>query len=102
MLARHVRWLEDSRSRLEGQAAALERSAAALRESETRFRDFAEAAADWVWEMDEALRFTYVSERYFDLYGIPVATVLGKPREELADTGFEPERWRDYRQAIAE
>ncbi len=27
-----------------------------------RFRDFAQAASDWVWEIDEELRFTYMSD----------------------------------------
>ena len=27
-----------------------------------RFKDFAEPANDWFWEMDEALRFSYVSK----------------------------------------
>ena len=33
----------------------------ALRRSEERFRDIAEAASDWVWEMGADLRFSYVS-----------------------------------------
>ena len=33
----------------------------ALRESEHRMRDFGDTAADWFWEMDEELRFSYVS-----------------------------------------
>ena len=32
-----------------------------LVESETRFRDFADSATDWVWEMDENRRFTFLS-----------------------------------------
>src|SRR5258708_1943050 len=100
-LAAQFRRIEDNRAQLQGQTAELARSAEALRESEARFRDFAEVAADWAWEMDKDLRFTYVSERYFGLYGIAPASVLGKPREDLADQDFEPEKWRSYRQAIA-
>lgn len=33
----------------------------ALRQSEQRLRDFGDTAADWFWEMDEQLHFTYVS-----------------------------------------
>lgn len=33
----------------------------ALRESEHRMRDFGDTAADWFWEMDDDLRFSYVS-----------------------------------------
>ncbi len=35
--------------------------AAMAREDAQRLRDYAEAAADWFWEMDEALRFTRMS-----------------------------------------
>ena len=34
-----------------------------LRRSEKRFRDFAEAASDWFWETDAALRYTWFSDR---------------------------------------
>jgi len=32
------------------------------RDDETHLRDYAEAAADWFWEMDAGLRFSYMSE----------------------------------------
>ena len=35
----------------------------ALKNSEERFKDFAESASDWFWEMDGGLRFTYMSSR---------------------------------------
>ena len=35
----------------------------ALKNSEARFKDFAEIASDWFWEMDENLRFSYFSEQ---------------------------------------
>jgi PAS domain-containing protein len=62
---------------------------AALRESEARFRDVTEAASDWIWEMDENLRFTYLSERFFALTGIAPQHVLGRARWELA-TAISP------------
>jgi PAS domain S-box-containing protein len=48
----------------------------ALRDSEQRFRDFAETAADWFWEMDENLHISYLSERYFELTGESAQSVL--------------------------
>ncbi len=36
-------------------------SAAAMRDEAQRLRDYAEAAADWFWEMDAGLRFTRMS-----------------------------------------
>jgi PAS domain-containing protein len=56
----------------------------ALRESEARFRDVTEAASDWIWEMDENLRFTYLSERFYALTGIAPQFVLGRTRWDLA------------------
>ena len=40
----------------------LKRAEAKHRRGEERFRDFADAAGDWLWEMDADLRFTYFSE----------------------------------------
>lgn len=49
-----------------------------LRESEERFRDFAASASDWFWELDDRLRFSYVSP------GAPnrASEVVGKTRRE--------------------
>ncbi len=65
----------------------LKRVQEALRESEERFRSFAETASDWFWEMDQNLRFSYLSERFSEITGVPVAQLLGKTRLEsgLAD-----------------
>ena len=41
--------------------------------SERRFRDYAEAAADWFWETDADLRFTYMSENVERIVGVPAA-----------------------------
>jgi len=47
-----------------------------------RFGDVAMMAADWFWEMDAELRFTYQSSRFEEITGIPPADVIGKTREE--------------------
>ncbi|MDG4553932.1 MAG: PAS domain S-box protein [Candidatus Competibacter sp.] len=74
----------------------------ALRESEARFRDVTEAASDWIWEMDENLRFTYLSERFYALTGIAPRYVLGRARWELAagELTTDPEKWRRHRQLL--
>lgn len=54
----------------------------ALQESENRFRDFAEAAAEWFWEMDENLRFSYFSNRFTEISGVEEKDLLGKTRRE--------------------
>ncbi|HSG33435.1 MAG TPA: PAS domain S-box protein, partial [Sphingomonadaceae bacterium] len=54
-----------------------------LRRNQERFRDFAEAASDWLWEMDEGLRFSYFSHDFHEKAGVAPARLLGKTREEL-------------------
>ncbi|MEQ9642934.1 MAG: ATP-binding protein [Alphaproteobacteria bacterium] len=53
-----------------------------LRAGEERFRDFADSASDWFWEMDDQLRFSYFSPRFEAITGVPPANLLGKRREE--------------------
>ncbi len=56
----------------------------ALRESEQRFRDIADVASDWFWEMDAELRFSYFSDRVAELSGTDIEATLGKKRSEIA------------------
>jgi PAS domain S-box-containing protein len=57
--------------------AELQRAEAAVQLSEARFRDFAEASADWFWETDSTLRLTYVSENHDRVTGLDADTMLG-------------------------
>lgn len=52
--------------------------------SHSRFKDFAEIAADWFWETDENDAFIYLSEGYEKVVGTKTSDVLGKTRTELA------------------
>lgn len=47
-------------------------------ESEERFRAFAELASDWYFEIDADMRFTYVSERYEEMFEISRETIMGR------------------------
>ncbi|GJL88143.1 MAG: hypothetical protein DHS20C03_18520 [Minwuia thermotolerans] len=47
-------------------------------ESEGRFRAFAELASDWYFEIDADMRFTYVSERYEEMFEISRETIMGR------------------------
>jgi len=73
----------------------------ALGESEQRFRDVAESAGDWIWEMDEDLRFTYVSPRFFEILRVTSDAVLGKTRGELAAAEFDSDAWREHETKLA-
>ena len=70
----------------------------ALQQSEARFRDFAEAASDWFWEMDETFRFTSVSENFAQAAGTDPEFLIGRTRWEL--TGVDDPRddrfWREH------
>ncbi|TCJ11969.1 response regulator [Parasulfuritortus cantonensis] len=87
--------------RIETQMVAAQ---SALRENEQRFRDFASASSDWwFWETDADMHFTYMSENTPQVVGLPVATMLGKRRDELAappKAGEEP-RWQGYLDTVA-
>ncbi|MQG67945.1 MAG: PAS domain S-box protein, partial [SAR202 cluster bacterium] len=63
----------------------------ALRESERRFRDFAESASDWFWEMGPDLRFSYISERIFAVTGIRPKEIVGTLRTSLVHPSASPE-----------
>jgi len=65
----------------------------ALRRSEERFRDIAEAASDWVWEMGPDLRFTYVSSRFGELTGIEPKKLIGKRSSELGRLVTDEQSW---------
>ena len=67
----------------------------ALEASEARFRDFAETAADWFWEQDTNLRYTYVTEAFVGKkYNID-RDMIGKTREELfPDIDFNTPNWQ--------
>ncbi|MGF1609450.1 MAG: response regulator [Kiloniellales bacterium] len=68
----------------------------ALIRSEQKFRDFADVASDWFWEMDDQLRFTYLSRRWGELIGIDSKVVLGKTRQELGSGDPDAEKWRRH------
>ena len=57
-----------------------------LRWSEQRFRDFADTAADWFWELDADLRLSYLSERYHEITGNSAQNLLGLTHTEWLST----------------
>lgn len=77
-----------------GQDVTAERLAEqALRQSEGRFRALTDLLADWYWEQDENLRFTFVTGKHHDRAGFDKIDVIGKTRFELPNT-FESEEAR--------
>ncbi|OIR03976.1 blue-light-activated histidine kinase [mine drainage metagenome] len=56
---------------------------AALRQSEERFRYLAENTPDWIWEVDEQMRYTYVSQGVAKLLGYSPDDIVGKTPFDL-------------------
>lgn len=77
---------------------SLQASRWALAASEERFRDVAEAASDWIWELDGQLRFTYLSERFETITGLSRTTCLGRPVDEVltSDQGPLSQWFKDH------
>ena len=74
------------------------RSALALNESEQRFRDIAESASDWFWEMDAENRYKYQSARGLELFSISSDEVVGMSWRELLaqrDLEVDPDEMED-------
>jgi diguanylate cyclase (GGDEF)-like protein/PAS domain S-box-containing protein len=62
---------------------SLEASKQALEASEERFRAVAEAASDWIWEIDSQQRITYLSGRFNTVTGFSDQQWLGQDIEQL-------------------
>jgi PAS domain S-box-containing protein len=74
---------------------------AGLERSESRFRDFAETTADWFWEQDAELRFTYVSPSNEGISGITAADHIGIRRTETRKLGVSEAQWQAHLDTLA-
>jgi PAS domain S-box-containing protein len=72
----------------------------ALHQSEERFRDFGQSASDWFWEMDDRLRYSFVSERGDSVSTDVSMWMIGKTREEVREADGDPEKWRAHHALI--
>jgi PAS domain S-box-containing protein len=79
----------------------LKRAEAALKDSEERFRDVAESAGDWFWEMGPDLRFTFLSQRFFELFPMGKEAIIGKTRDEFAGAALGDRHWHRHLREIA-
>lgn len=68
----------------------------ALADSEKRFRTFAESSSDWMWEMDREFRLVYLSDRFEEITGIPVDSVLGLTRWEITNADTSSTLWQQH------
>ena len=54
-----------------------------IAQSAERFKDYSESGSDWFWEMDENLRFSFMSARGLAALGLPAEKVMGQTRSEV-------------------
>ena len=82
------------------------RAEEALRDSEARFRDFAEGANDWIWEMDADYRYIYISSAHEQHSGVPAESIIGHTRPELYARilpkmdAQKVERWQEFNRLL--
>ncbi|MDP6624519.1 MAG: PAS domain S-box protein [Alphaproteobacteria bacterium] len=77
----------------------VEEQTAKLRQSEERFKDFAESASDWFWEMGPDLAFTYGGDQFYEITGWHRDEVYGRDRGFLIHPELEDlasDKWRDH------
>jgi PAS domain S-box-containing protein len=71
--------------------------------SEQRFRDYADVASDWYWEMDAGYCVTYISERFATMMGLPTEVVRGvNALEYLRERAVSDEQRETLLAALAE
>jgi PAS domain S-box-containing protein len=70
----------------------------ALRESEAKFRDYAETASDWFWEIGPDYKFTLLTENAFGSHSADrIGTVVW---DHALDLETETEKWRIFRATL--
>jgi PAS domain-containing protein len=70
----------------------------ALRESEAKFRDYAETASDWFWEIGPDYKFTLLTENAFG--SDSAGRIDTACWDHALDLETEPEKWRLIRATI--
>jgi PAS domain S-box-containing protein len=76
----------------------LKRAEQALRESEAKFRDYAETASDWFWEVGPDYKFTLLTENAFG--SDPPRRIGTACWDHALDLETEPEKWRIVRATL--
>ncbi len=90
--------LQAERDSLEARVA--ERTGA-LRVSEARLTSLLSLSADWIWEQDAELRFTYFSQGLREATGIDPDTLIGQERLAASNWAAQPEALAAYEAALA-
>ncbi len=103
-LQHRMRELEAARATQAETEARLRDSLHQQKEIADRFNAVADLSRSWIWEQDADLRFTFVSDTFVRLSGIPATYMLGRTRDEIyADRPetLESADWEDLKRRIA-
>ncbi|WP_242208999.1 MULTISPECIES: EAL domain-containing protein [unclassified Pseudomonas] len=91
---RSSQYVDQSFAVMQSSNQALEAANRGLEASEERFRAVAEAASDWIWEVDRNLALTYLSARFSEVTGYPQTLWLGQDIGHLLNCDTTPlELW---------
>jgi diguanylate cyclase (GGDEF)-like protein/PAS domain S-box-containing protein len=91
---RSSQYVDQSFAVMQTSNQALESANRGLEASEERFRAVAEAASDWIWEVDRNLALTYLSARFSEVTGYPQTLWLGQDIGHLLSCDTTPlELW---------
>jgi|GEM_PF-1129515 len=73
----------------------------ALKASEVRYRNLVETTYDWIWEVDDKGRYTYVSPKSMELIGLRPEEVLGHTPFEFMDVEEAARMGEEFNAIIA-
>ncbi len=72
-----------------------------LQSAQGRFKDYVEATSDWFWETDGDLRFTFVSNRMFEVIGLRPDEAIGRRSDEIGVISPSRDEWHRQEPIIA-
>ena len=67
-----------------------------LAESESKFKDMAEVSGDWFYETDAELKFTYISDRFFEIVPVAPEAVIGQIRKPSKEADAQSAPWKAH------
>ena len=72
----------ESLARAAGALLSQQRMRQALLEQSVRLNDLARASGDWMWELDEQLRYRWISGEFEAVTGVPAHVCIGQPMDD--------------------
>jgi|GEM_PF-1123845 len=98
---------EELEDRIQKRTAALENeveehqeSEKALQLSDQRFRDLVDTMSDWVWEMDENLKYQYISDTFEIKFDISPSRLIGKSSQALLCLPEVEANWKEHQDLL--